>query len=43
MISGGFFHDGSPELILRKDDGSFAIAKLAPPGERQVKSLDPSP
>jgi WD40 repeat protein len=44
-ISGAFFHGGSPKLILRKvgstSDESFAIANLAPPGERQVISLEP--
>ena len=45
MISGAFFHEGSPWLILRDvgsmADVTYAVVKLGPPNERQVKSLDP--
>ena len=45
MISGAFFHEGSPKLILRlagtTADESFAVVTLVPPGERRVMSLDP--
>jgi hypothetical protein len=45
MISGAFFHEGSPKLILRSvgsmADESFGVVNLAPPGQRQVNSLDP--
>jgi hypothetical protein len=44
-ISGAFFHEGSPRLILRfvdsTADRSFGVVNLVPPGQRQVKSLDP--
>jgi hypothetical protein len=45
MISGAFFHEGSPKLIIRSvgstADESFGVVNLAPPGQRQVNSLDP--
>ncbi len=45
MISGAFFHEGSPRLIVRfvgsTADERFGVVALAPPGQRQVKSLDP--
>ena len=45
MISGAFFHEGSPRLIVRSvgstADESFGVVNLAPPGQRQVNSLDP--
>ena len=45
MISGAFFHQGSPRLIIRfvgsTADERFGVVDLTPPGERQVKSLDP--
>jgi hypothetical protein len=45
MISGAFFHEGSPKLIIRSvgstADKSFGVVNLAPPGQRQVNSLDP--
>jgi len=45
LISGAFLHEGSPRLIVRSRgsaaDESFAVVTLAPPGQRQVKSLDP--
>jgi hypothetical protein len=45
MISGAFFHEGSPRLIIGSvgstADESFGVANLAPPGQRQVNSLDP--
>ena len=45
MISGAFFHEGSPRLIVRSvgstADKSFGVVNLAPPGQRQVNSLDP--
>jgi hypothetical protein len=44
-ISGAFFHEDSPRLILRfvgsTADTSFGVVNLAPPGQRQVNSLDP--
>jgi hypothetical protein len=46
MISGAFFHEGSPKLIIRSGgstaDDRFGIVNLAPPGQRQVNSLDPT-
>jgi hypothetical protein len=45
MISGAFFHEGSPRLIIRSvgatADERFGVVNLAPPSQRQVKSLDP--
>ena len=45
-ISGAFFHQGSPRLIVRSvgstADESFGVVTFAPPGQRQVLSLDPS-
>jgi hypothetical protein len=45
MISGAFFHEGSPRLILRfvdsRADRNLGVVDLVPPGQRQVKSLDP--
>ena len=45
MISGAFFHEGSPRLIVRSAgsmaDERFGVVTLAPPDQRQVKSLDP--
>ena len=45
LISGAFFHEGSPRLIIRSvgstADESFGVVTLAPPGQRQVNSLDP--
>jgi hypothetical protein len=45
MISGAFFHEGSPRLIVRSAgstaDERFGAVTLAPPDQRQVKSLDP--
>jgi hypothetical protein len=45
MISGAFFHEGSPKLIVRSvgsaADESFGVVNLAPPGQRQLNSLDP--
>jgi hypothetical protein len=44
-ISGAFFHQGSPRLIVRSvgstADESFGVVNFAPPGQRQVMSLDP--
>jgi hypothetical protein len=44
-IAGVFFHDGSPRLISRTTgpatDENFNIMTLAPPGQRQVISLEP--
>jgi hypothetical protein len=44
-ISGAFFHEGAPKLIIRSvgstADKSFGVANLAPPGQRQLNSLDP--
>jgi hypothetical protein len=44
-ISGAFFHRGSPGLIVRSvgstADESFGVVNFAPPGQRQVISLDP--
>jgi hypothetical protein len=44
-ISGAFFHEGSPRLIVRSvgstADESFGVVNFAPPGQRQVMSLDP--
>ena len=44
MISGAFFHEGAPKLIIRSvgstADESFGVVNLAPPGQRQVHSLD---
>jgi hypothetical protein len=45
MISGAFFHEGSPRLIKRSvgstTDERFGVVNLTPPGQRQVNSLDP--
>ena len=45
MISGAFLHEGSPRLIVRSRgataDESFGVVTLVPPGQRQVKTLDP--
>jgi hypothetical protein len=45
MISGAFFHEGSPRLIIRSvgstADERFGVVNLTPPGQRQVNSLDP--
>ena len=45
LISGAFLHEGSPRLIVRSTgstaDESFGVVTLGPPGQRQVKSLDP--
>ena len=45
MIGGAFFHEGSPRLIVRSvgstADERFGVVDLTPPGQRQVKSLDP--
>jgi hypothetical protein len=45
MISGAFFHEGSPRLIIRSvgstADESFGVVNLAAPGQRQVNPLDP--
>jgi hypothetical protein len=44
-ISGAFFHQGSPRLIVRSAgstaDESFGVVNFAPPGQRQVLPLDP--
>jgi WD40 repeat protein len=44
-ISGAFFHQGSPKLIVvsvgSTADESFGVVSFAPPGQRQVISLDP--
>jgi hypothetical protein len=44
-MSGAFFHEGAPKLIIRSvgsiADESFGVVNLAPPGQRQVNSLDP--
>jgi hypothetical protein len=46
MISGAFFHAGSPRLIIRfvgsTADMSFGVVNLTPPGQRQVNRLDPT-
>ena len=45
MISGAFFHEGSPRLIIRFVGSTagerFGVVNLTPPGQRQVNSLDP--
>jgi hypothetical protein len=45
MISGAFFYEGSPRLIIRYVEQatgrSSGVVNLTPPGERQVHSLDP--
>jgi hypothetical protein len=45
MISGAFFHEGSPKLIIGSvgstPDKSFGVVNLTPPGQRQVNSLNP--
>ena len=45
-ISGGFFHEGSPMLIVRfsgpTTDEAFGVVDFAPPGMRTVKPLDPA-
>ena len=45
MITGAFFNEGSPRLILESAGStsgeSFAVVNLAPPGERQVTPLEP--
>jgi hypothetical protein len=45
MISGAFFHEGSPRLILRfvdsRADGNLGVVDLVPPGQRQVNRLEP--
>jgi hypothetical protein len=45
MISGAFFREGSDRLIIvfsgSTPDQSFGVVDVAPPGLRQVKSLDP--
>jgi hypothetical protein len=45
LISGAFLHEGSPRLIIRvrgsTADESFGVVTLAPPGQRQVTTLDP--
>jgi hypothetical protein len=44
-ISGAYVHEGSPRLIVRSvgstADESFGVVNFAPPGQRQVMSLDP--
>jgi hypothetical protein len=44
-ISGAFFHEGSPRLIVSYSDStpgaSFGVVGLTPPGVRSVKPLDP--
>ena len=47
LISGAFFYDGSPKLIVRSGGTTanerFGVVDLTPPGVRNVKSLDPPP
>ena len=47
LISGAFFHEGSPKLIVRyggsTTDEQFGIVDLTPPGARDVKLLEPPP
>src|SRR5262249_32670034 len=46
LISGAFFHEGSPKLIVRYSgsttDERVGVVDLTPPGMRDVKLLEPA-